>query len=91
MLEQLIALEPTVAAHHVTLGQALAASGEAQAAVRAYRTAAELDPADPEIHRLLAEAYIAAGEIEAGRLEAARYRESVENAKRQRALRYGSP
>jgi len=91
LLEQLIALEPTVAAHHVTLGQALAASGEAQAAVRAYRTAAELDPADPEIHRLLAEAYIAAGEIEAGRLEAARYRKSVENAKRQRALRYGSP
>ena len=91
LLEQLIALEPTVAAHHVTLGQALAASGQAEAAVQAYRTATELDPADPEVHRLLAEAYIAAGQIEAGRLEAARYRESVETAKRQRALRYGNP
>ena len=89
--KQLIALEPDVAAHHVTLGQALAASGQPPDAIQAYRTAADLDPSDPDIHRYLAEAYIAAGQADAGRLAAARYRELVEAAKRQRALRYGNP
>jgi len=89
-LRQLIALEPGVAAHRVTLGQALAASGQTLDAIQAYRTAIELEPSDPNVHRYLAEAYIAAGQIDAGRLEAARYRELVEAAKRQRALRYGS-
>jgi len=91
LLRQLIALEPGVAAHQVTLGQALAARGQTLDAIQAYRAATEFDPADPNVHRYLAEAYIAAGQIDAGRLEAARYRELVEAAKRQRALRYGNP
>ena len=90
-LKQLIALEPTIAAHHITLGQALAASGQTLDAIEAYRTAAELDPSDPNVLRYLAEAYIAAGQADAGRVAAARYRELVETAKRQRALRYGNP
>jgi tetratricopeptide (TPR) repeat protein len=91
LLEQLIALEPKVAAHVVSLGRELAASNRMLDAIQAYRTAAALDPVDPNTSRHLAEAYLAAGQTEAGRIEAARYRESIEAAKRQRALRYGNP
>jgi tetratricopeptide (TPR) repeat protein len=90
LLKQLISLEPDAAAHHLALGQALTAGGRTLDAIEAYRTAAQLDPSDPNVHRYLAEAYLAAGQTEAGRLEAARYRESVESAKRQRALRFGN-
>lgn len=91
LLKQLSALEPAVASHRIALGQALTASGQASAAIEAYRAAAALDPADPDVHRYLAEAYLAAGETDASRQEAARYRESIDRAKRQRALRYGNP
>ena len=90
-LKQLIALEPKVAAHQITLGRALAASGKTLDAIEAFRAAAELDPSDPNVLRYLAEAHIAAGQVDAGRVAAARYRELVEAAKRQRALRYGNP
>ena len=80
-----------IAAHQITLGQALAASGKTRDAIGAFRTAAELDPSDPNVLRYLAEAHIAAGQVDAGRVAAARYRELVETAKRQRALRYGNP
>jgi tetratricopeptide (TPR) repeat protein len=91
LLHQLIALEPDAPAHQIALGRSLAASGQTADAIQAYRRALELDSSDPNVHRYLGEAYLAAGQADAGRLEAARYREAIDAAKRERALRYGNP
>jgi tetratricopeptide (TPR) repeat protein len=91
LLKQLIALEPKVAAHFLSLGRELAASNQTRDAIEAFQTALALEPSDPDVHRQLAEVYLAAGQTDAGRVAAARYRESIESAKRQRALRYASP
>jgi hypothetical protein len=53
--------------------------------------AVQREPLDANAHRYLAEAYLAAGQIDASRSEADRYRELIEVAKRERALRFGTP
>jgi tetratricopeptide (TPR) repeat protein len=91
LLKQLIVLEPKVAAHFLSLGRELAGSNQTREAIEAFQMALALDPSNPDVHRHLAETYLAAGQTDAGRQAAARYRESIDNAKRQRALRFGNP
>ena len=66
-------------------------SGQATEAVRALEAALQRNSSDPSVHRYLAEAYLAAGQPDASRGAAARYREAIDRAKRQRAAMYGRP
>jgi tetratricopeptide (TPR) repeat protein len=88
LLRQLIALEPEVATHYVTLGLALTGTRQPLEAIQAFEAALKRDVPDPNVYRYLAEAYLAAGQTDAGRQAAARYREAMEFAKKQRALRF---
>ena len=57
---QVIEIEPTGAAHHLSLGQALANAGQLDAALAAYERGAALG-AEPVVFRLLADLYSRAG------------------------------
>jgi Tfp pilus assembly protein PilF len=59
--------------------------------VQAFEAALQRNSSDPSVHRYLAEAYLAAGQPDASRGAAARYREAMDRAKRQRAAIYGRP
>jgi len=91
LLRQIIAREPDVATHYMTLGAALSRSTQTAEAVEAFELALQRDPLNPDAHLRLAEAYLAAGRADASRREADRYRELIEIAKKQRALRFGNP
>jgi tetratricopeptide (TPR) repeat protein len=91
LLRHIIELEPDVAAHYLNLGTALSRLSQAAEAIEAFELAARREPLDPNTHLRLAEAYLAAGRMDASRREADRYRELIETAKRQRALRFSSP
>ena len=91
LLRQIIEREPAVASHYTALGLALARTNQTPEAIEAFTKALEQQPLDPDVHRYLAEAYLAAGQTEASRREADRYRELIEIAKKQRALRFGTP
>jgi tetratricopeptide (TPR) repeat protein len=91
LLRQLIALEPHVGTHYVTLGIALTRTGQPRDAIQAFEDALKREPSDPDTYRLLAEAYLAAGQTDAGRQAAARYREAMDVAKKQRAMRFATP
>jgi tetratricopeptide (TPR) repeat protein len=91
LLRQAIERQPGEPAPYVTLGSSLMKSGQAQDAVQAFEAALERNSADPSVHRYLAEAYLAAGQPDASRRAATRYREAIERAKRQRAAMYGKP
>ena len=91
LVRQIIEREPGVASHYVTLGTALAQTNQMAEAISAFALALQREPLDPDVHRYLAEAYLAAGQLDASRREADRYRELIEIAKRQRALRFATP
>jgi tetratricopeptide (TPR) repeat protein len=91
LLRQAITREPGVAAHYVNLGAALSKTNQLAEAVEAFQLAVQREPLDPDVHLRLAEAYFAAGRADEGRQAANRYRELIEIAKRQRALRFGNP
>jgi tetratricopeptide (TPR) repeat protein len=89
LLHQVIERQPDEASHYVTLGTSLLKAGQAQEAAQALEAALQRNSPDPSVHRFLAEAYLAAGRPDASRGAAARYREAVDRAKRQRAASYG--
>jgi tetratricopeptide (TPR) repeat protein len=91
LLRQIIGQEPEVATHYVTLGLSQMKLGQAPDAIQSFEAALQRAPADPNVFRYLAEAYLAAGRPDASRQAAARYRESIESAKKLRALRFGNP
>jgi tetratricopeptide (TPR) repeat protein len=91
LMRRIIELEPTVASHYADLGVTLAKINQALDAIRAFETALERQSSDINVHRQLAEAYLAAGRVDDSRREAARYRELIETAKKQRALRFATP
>jgi tetratricopeptide (TPR) repeat protein len=91
LLRQVIERQSDEPSHYVTLGTLLMKAGQAQDAALALEAALQRNPSDPSAHRYLAEAYLAAGRPDASRGAAARYREAVERAKRQRAAAYGRP
>jgi predicted Zn-dependent protease len=91
LLHQVIERQPDEASHYVTLGTSLLKAGQAQEAAQALEAALQRNSPDPSVHRFLAEAYLAAGRPDASRGAAARYREAVDRAKRQRAAMYGRP
>jgi tetratricopeptide (TPR) repeat protein len=72
---QVIDIEPTRAAHHLSLGHALANAGQLDAALAAYERGAALG-AEPMVFRLLADLYSRAGRA----AEAARARVRYEAA-----------
>jgi tetratricopeptide (TPR) repeat protein len=91
LLQQIIQREPDVASHYTALGLAFERTNQTPEAIEAFTTALKREPLDANVHRYLAEAYLAAGQTEASRREADRYRELIEIAKKQRALRFGNP
>jgi tetratricopeptide (TPR) repeat protein len=91
LLQQLVAREPSVASHYINLGDALMKSRQPEAAAEKFEEALKLEPSNPGFHRLLAEAYAAAGQSEASRREADRYRALIDAAKRERLLRLVNP
>jgi tetratricopeptide (TPR) repeat protein len=91
LLRQIIEREPDVASHYTTLGLALAHTNQTAEAIQTFAAAVQREPLNPDVHRYLAETYLAAGQLEASRREADRYRELIETAKKQRALRFGNP
>ena len=91
LLRQVVERAPDDPTHYVRLGTSLLKSGQAAEAVQAFETALRRNTADSSVHRYLAEAYLAAGQPDASRAAAARYREAIERAKRQRAVMYGKP
>ena len=91
LMRRLIELQPDVASHYAALGATLAKANQTTEAIQAFEMALERQSSDINVHRQLAEAYLAAGQLEASRREADRYRELIETAKRQRALRFATP
>jgi tetratricopeptide (TPR) repeat protein len=91
LLRRLIELAPDVASHYAALGATLAKANQTTEAIQAFEMALERQSSDINVHRQLAEAYLAAGRVDASRREADRYRELIEIAKKQRALRFATP
>ena len=91
LLRQIIDHEPGVAAHYVAVGLSLMKIGQTMEAIQSFEGALQRGPAEPDVYRYLAEAYLAADRPDASRQAAARYRESIESAKKLRALRFGNP
>jgi tetratricopeptide (TPR) repeat protein len=91
LLRQAIAQESAVASDYVNLGDALLKTGETEQAIENLQQAAQLQPANADLHRRLAEAYRQAGQADASRREADLYRASIESAKRERLLRLATP
>jgi tetratricopeptide (TPR) repeat protein len=91
LLRQIIERQPDDASSYVALGTSLLKAGQATEAVQAFEAALQRHSPEPNLHRYLAEAYLAAGRPDASRRAAARYREAVDLAKRQRAAIYASP
>ena len=74
--EQLIQLEPTVAAHHAALGAVLQDAGQSDAALAHLERAASLGGA-PDVYRRLAIVYNALGRADAGVAARVRYESAV--------------
>jgi predicted Zn-dependent protease len=80
LLQQIIQREPDVASNYTALGLAFERTNQTPEAIEAFTTALKREPLDANVHRYLAEAYLAAGQTEASRREADRYRELIEIA-----------
>ena len=91
LLRQAIEWEPDAAAHFTSLGHALAMTGHIPEAIQMFEAAVQREALNPDVHRQLAEAYLTAGRVDASRKEADRYRQLIEIAKKQRALRFANP
>ena len=74
--QQLIQLEPDVAAHHAALGAVLADAGQPAAALTYLERAAALGGA-PDVYRRLAAVYAALGRPDASVAARARYESAV--------------
>ncbi len=91
LLRQIIEREPDVVSHHTDLGLALMKTNQTAEAIQSFEAAVQRESLDVNAHRYLAEAYLAAGQVDASRREADRYRELIEAAKKQRAIRFATP
>lgn len=90
ILRDAAAFEPNGASIFIALGFALMAAGHHDEAVLNLQKSLQLDPT-PDAHRYLAESLKALGRLDESRSEAERYRESMQQLKRQRLAQIAEP